>query len=146
MQRTGIVLTGLIILTQFVMSSQADSQEILVITNNADSITVLTQREIRKIFLGHQTRWQDHSRIIIVTSTNQALNKIFIRKYIRKTPSQFKHWWRKKLFTGEGKLPKSFQNDEDVIQYVAANKGAVGYIFADSAHADVNIIQLSGDK
>jgi ABC-type phosphate transport system substrate-binding protein len=102
--------------------------DVLIITNPATELSSLKKKEVRDIFTGKKTRWNGSGKIIIAVLENSRVHKEFLWQFVRKTPSQFKNYWRRKVFTGEGKLPKSFRSEAELVEFVARTKGAVGYI------------------
>ncbi len=55
-------------------------------------------------------------------------------EYVKKSASSFKSFWKKLVFTGRGKMPKSVADDKAMVAYVASKPGAIGYV---SATADI---------
>jgi len=104
--------------------------EVLIISNPDTHISSLKNKDIQDIFTGKRTRWNGSGQIIIATLYDSEVHKEFLEQFVKKTPSQFKNYWRQKVFTGEGMLPKTFQNEESLIEFVASTRGAVGYISA----------------
>ncbi len=43
------------------------------------------------------------------------------------SPDEFRAQWRKAVFTGQGAMPKTFDSESALIDYVAATLGALGY-------------------
>ncbi len=102
--------------------------DVLIITNPETKLSALEKKDVRDIFTGKRTRWNGSGKIIIATLEDSAVHKEFVRKFVKKTPSQFKNYWRQKVFTGEGLIPKTFRDEESLIDFVAGTRGAVGYI------------------
>jgi len=104
------------------------SSEILIITNPNIQISALKKKDIQEIFTGKKTRWNNDKKIIIATLENSKTHQEFMRDFVKKTPFQFKNYWRQKVYSGEGMLPKTFKDEENLIQFVAETEGAIGYI------------------
>jgi ABC-type phosphate transport system substrate-binding protein len=83
---------------------------------------------VRNIFLGKKTKWDNGQQIVIVTLKDSETHKNFLKKYIAKTATQFKSYWKKQVFTGKGSVPKSFEKEEDLLDFVAGTEGAIGYV------------------
>jgi hypothetical protein len=66
-----------------------------------------------------------------------------VKAYTQKTPSQFKSYWKKLVFTGKGSAPKSFHTDAEVIRYVAETPGAISYISSETRPENVKILKIS---
>lgn len=102
--------------------------EVLIISNPDTHISSLKNKDIQEIFTGKRTRWNGSGKIIIATLYDSEVHRKFLEQFVKKTPSQFKNYWRQKVFTGEGMLPKTFKDEESLINFIATTRGAVGYI------------------
>lgn len=122
----------------FAPGALANSQ-ILIIANKNLPIDSLTKDQIKNIFLGTTTRWQDKSTITFVTLQKNDVHKIFVRKYTNKSSDQFRAFWRRQLFTGKGKIPKTYKTEQALIQFIAQTKGSIGYV---SKSADIDNVKL----
>lgn len=104
------------------------SAQTIFIGNKDIPETMLSKREIKDIFLGKKRRWQDNHEIRLAVMYASEGHSDFVREYLRKNSSQFLIYWKNKVFTGEGRFPKTFQSEDELIEYVAGNRGVIGYI------------------
>ncbi|MDM8535434.1 hypothetical protein QUF70_01635 [Desulfobacterales bacterium HSG17] len=118
-------------------SNSVFAENIIIICNKDVSETALDKTDIIKIFLGKKTEWQDSQKINFAIMRNDSLHKAFLKQHIGKTKSQFRNYWRKKVFTGKGRAPKKLDSSELMVQFVAKTSGAVGYISEESLHSSV---------
>ncbi|NIM11452.1 MAG: hypothetical protein GTO45_36925 [Candidatus Aminicenantes bacterium] len=102
--------------------------DVLIVTNKETRLTSLKKKDIRDIFTGKKKRWENNGKITLAVLKNSAVHKQFLKQFVSKTPSQFRNYWREKVFTGEGKSPRSFKTEKRLIDFVANTKGAIGYI------------------
>jgi len=59
----------------------------------------------------------------------QDFSGIVVHGYVsRENPEEFRSQWRKVVFTGQGAMPKAFDSESALIEYVADTPGAVGYV------------------
>lgn len=121
---------ALVLLSVFVVATVAQA-EIVVIANEAVPIDSLNQNEMKDIFLGKTAKWPDKSRVRFVVLTGET-HQDFLRAYIKRTPSQYRIYWKKMVFTGKASKPKSFKSEADLVKYVSQTDGAVGYISGDT--------------
>lgn len=140
MKKTVLLLLVFLCLTTYFVFP-----EVLVITNQDTQISSLKKKEIKDIFTGRRSRWNDSGKIIIATLQDSEVHQEFLREFVKKTPSQFRNFWRRKVFTGEGKLPKTFNSEAKLINFVARTKGAVGYI-STPTNKPVKVISVSDNK
>ncbi|MDJ0840086.1 MAG: substrate-binding domain-containing protein [Acidobacteriota bacterium] len=110
--------------------------------NNIDSINA---RELEKIYRNKKTRWPDGTRIRLVTRQSGPLHKKFLELYLGNNERQFSIFWKRVLYTGKGVPPISFTGDEEVIAYVAANPGAIGYVGNTADLVGVKKIEVKED-
>ncbi len=101
--------------------------EALVVANNSLSGDALSKQDIRAIFLGKKSSVAGDN-VVIVTLDSGDVHKDFLKSLVGKTPSQFSSHWKKIVFTGKGKMPKSFKTEEELLAFVSNTKGGIGYV------------------
>lgn len=117
-------------------SAEKKEDRILVIANLSVPENTLTQKELRSIFLGEKSLWSDKQKISFALIKNTNIHHAFLESYIDKTVNQYKNHWKKLIFTGRGRNPTFFENEEQIIDYVSKVKGAIGYIPASKMNSD----------
>lgn len=121
----------------------AAAQEVKVVVHPDVSGSTLTQEEIRRIFLGKSTQWdRNNQKIHFIVLEGGDAHETFIRRFIGKTPSQFRNYWRMMVFTGKGRAPKSLGSPGEVVDYVANTAGAIGYVPPETDTKDVGVISV----
>ncbi|MGE0083735.1 MAG: substrate-binding domain-containing protein [Desulfococcaceae bacterium] len=120
--------------------SAVPAQQAVVICNKTVPHDSLGSSDIQQIFLGRKTRWSDNQKISFVIMKDGEAHTEFLRSYVSKTPSQYQAFWRKMVFTGQSGLPLSFSAPEEIINYVAATPGAIGYVPAGLPHDRVKVV------
>ena len=136
----GILFFILIMLYICIIPSETLSDVVIVANKNVAENSLSTE-EIKKIFLGKKNKWRDNSPITIVVNKTAPVYLELLDKYVKRTPSQFQNNWKRLVFTGEGKYPRSFSDDEKIIDFVSSNDGAISYVDADKVNDKVKIIQ-----
>ncbi len=121
------------ILMFFFFSVSAFANDIVIIGNNDVSVDSLNPNDVKLIFLGKKKSWENGSKITFATLSERDVHQGFLKKFIKKSPSQYKIYWKKLVFTGKGTAPKSYDKENGIIDFVAATPGAVGYIGSESA-------------
>ncbi len=116
--------------------------DVLFITNKNVDEKNITAKDIKQIFLGKKKKWPDNSKIHFVILGEENLHGAFIKTYLKKTPKQFKAYWKNMVFSGKGRPPKNFKTTEELIEYVANTKGAIGYIDSSTTAVNVNTITV----
>jgi ABC-type phosphate transport system substrate-binding protein len=106
-----------------------------LIANPAVVNASLTDQEVQNIYLGKKTQWDDGKSITVVTTGNDLLHEAFLKRFIKKTPSQFRIFWKKMEFTGTGTTPNEIATEDAVIEFVKKTEGAMGYVSSEKAAA-----------
>jgi len=136
-----ILLLGLIVL----LPLTAQNSYTIIVNKSAQNET-LTRSNLENIFLGKKSRWSDGTKIKPVNLKEGETYRAFIKEVVRKSTNAYMNYWRKMIFTGKGVMPVSFQDEEELINYVGRTEGAIGYISsADmiNGNDDVQILTLS---
>lgn len=100
----------------------------IVLIAHASVARSLKKEEVKDIYLGEKTRWDDATKIDFVVLKDKKPYKDFLKHYVKKTSSQYNSYWKMKVFNGTGRMPTSFKNSADVIEYVANTEGAIGFV------------------
>jgi ABC-type phosphate transport system substrate-binding protein len=119
----------LIILLAFVgCCSAANAQDVVLVANKGVPISTIREADLRALFRGTKTRFPDGSHAVPVTLKGGPAHEVFLRNHLDESPADFQAQWRKAVFTGQGVMPKAFDSEAALIEYVAATPGAVGYV------------------
>lgn len=77
--------------------------------------------------------------ILLKTGT---IHEEFLQAYIGKNDTAYRAGWRSLVFTGQASMPKSLETDAAVVEFVAHNAGAIGYIGKATAHEGVKVLAV----
>lgn len=125
--------------------SAGSAGDVLIITNKSVPASSISKVDIKKIFTGKKTRWENDQKINFIIQQGGSTHEQFLRTYVQRTPAQYSRYWKKQVFTGKGRRPTTVSTDEAVIEYVAGTEGAIGYISTESATSKVNIISIKAN-
>jgi len=120
----------------------ASAQDVVLVANKSVQIAEIRDADLRAIFTGEKTRFADGSHAVPVTLKGGPVHEVFLRNHVGENPEGFRARWRKAVFTGQGAMPKTFDSEAALIQYVAATPGAVGYVSRISAQDNVKSLTL----
>ena len=101
----------------------------LVIVTSADNTEKLKLEDVARIFLGKVTRYPSGEVVepLNMDPSDPSFAE-FARIVLKKTPSQLKAYWAKRIFTGKGKPPRSISSTEELRALVASNKRYLSYL------------------
>jgi ABC-type phosphate transport system substrate-binding protein len=142
--KTKIYPVGLFLGAALVLASgfAAVAADYVVIANKGVSASSLGKSDAQAIFLGDKSKWDDGKPIKIAVLEAGSAHKAFLQHVVGKSPSQFDSYWKKLMFSGKAAAPKSFSDDQSLVEFVAGHAGAVGYVAAGSAGGSVKTISI----
>ena len=120
--------------------SAARAQDIVLVANQGVKISEITNADLRAIFMGTRTRFADGSHAVPVILKGGPVHEVFLKSHVGESPEEFRSEWRKLVFTGQGAMPKVFDSESALIEYVSATPGAVGYVSRISSQDRVKVI------
>jgi len=131
-----LLLTAASILT---VHAQA---QVIVIANNSVKATEVSKSDLRDVFTGAATELKDGSRVVPILLKAGTVHEEFLQVYIGKNDTAYRAGWRSLVFSGQATMPKSLDTDAAIVEFVAHNAGAIGYIGKASAHEGVKVLTV----
>lgn len=127
-QKSVLLLLCLSCLCTSAFVSPSSAQVQLFLVGNVHAPDSIKHDELKQIFLGKKTRWQNDSHISFALFADEYSYGLFLREFIGKTASQYKNYWKKQVFSGKGRMPKTFKDPQDVLEFLAATDGAICFL------------------
>lgn len=103
---------------------------VVIVANQDVPASSLASNDIKQIFLGDKTTWDNGEKIVFVVQKKTDAGNVFLKAYVKKSASQYDNYWKKRVFTGKGKAPQSFSSDRELVEFVSRTPGAVGYVLS----------------
>jgi ABC-type phosphate transport system substrate-binding protein len=116
------------------LSAEAQTSDVVIIGHKNLPDNPLSKVDVQNIFLGKKAK-VDNTNLTVVILKSGDVHETFLQEYLSRTSSQYDKYWKKIVFTGQGKAPKIFETEEALIEYVKNTEGAIGYISTQSAKA-----------
>ncbi len=120
----------------------AAAEEFKVIVNPSNAVGSLSKDEATALFLKKVTHWSDGKVVHVVEPAPGNVRDAFYRNVAGKSPSAIKAYWNQLIFSGREVPPVSKTSDEDVVAFVRANPGALGYVSAGADAHGVKTVDL----
>jgi hypothetical protein len=115
----------------------------LLVVANIDKPISLSKSEVKAIFMGGATSYD--LKPVGLTPKNKT-RAFFNARIIGMTESRIQSYWAQMRFSGRQKPPREFDNEEQLINYLAANKGSVSYVSSEvELKAGIVILYRSED-
>ncbi|MDR1709062.1 MAG: hypothetical protein LBS70_05020 [Candidatus Accumulibacter sp.] len=103
--------------------------ELAVIVNPQSGVDQLTRTQVINIFLGNNREFPDGLRAkpFDLPAANPD-KEIFYRALVNRNLNQMAAYWSRLVFAGNTPPPVQAEDAREVVQMVAANRNAIGYV------------------
>jgi hypothetical protein len=99
-----------------------------------------TREFIMRAFLKKAARWPEGEQIQPVDLRfGSELREAFSKNILGRSAVAVRNYWQQRIFTGRGVPPPEVSSDADVIGYVRAHRGGIGYV---STGADLGAVKV----
>jgi ABC-type phosphate transport system substrate-binding protein len=117
-----------------------------VVVNAANPAQSITRRQLSDMFLKKATRWPDGTTVEPVEPPEKSMTRAYFLSDVMggRSALALKTFWQKRVFSGRDTPPVEKGSDEEVVAFVKANPGAIGYVAgtAPVAAAGVKVLEL----
>jgi hypothetical protein len=101
----------------------------VVVVNAANPVGVLPAAEISRLFLRKSLHWPSGETVRAVDLHQESpARESFSRAILARGTAAVEGYWRKMIFSGRDTPPPERSSPPEVLAYVRANLGAVGYV------------------
>ena len=123
----------------FAVHAQA---QVIVIANPGVKATDISKNDLRDVFTGAATALPGGGNVVPILLKAGTVHEEFLQAYIGKNDTAYRAGWRSLVFSGQASMPKSLDTDTAVVEFVAHNAGAIGYIGKSTAHEGVKVLAV----
>jgi len=100
-----------------------------VIVNSTNPASELKRDVVARLYLRKLRRWPDGKAAVPVDqSATSAVGAAFARDVLGLSLGELRDYWLKQTLSGAAVPPTTRSSDHDVIEFVAAEPGALGYL------------------
>ncbi|MBL4607448.1 MAG: hypothetical protein JKY01_06425 [Pseudomonadales bacterium] len=109
--------------------------------NNKFSSTI-----IRKLFMGKRNNFPDGTAATpLIQDENTEITHHFNLMLLSRSPQQYKAYWARIIFTGQGYPPEQAYSDAEIIEKIKADPSIISYIHSSSLTSRVKeVLRISG--
>jgi ABC-type phosphate transport system substrate-binding protein len=130
------------LLALWAVPSAAVEPAFLVVAHPAVQVTELSRAQLSRFFLKKTTQWSDASLVRPVEPLDPRLREAFAQQVHERSVSAIAAYWNALIFSGRELPPLEKATDADVIAYVRATPGAIGYVSVGADTAGVKLVPL----
>ena len=139
MKKLRFVILLLAAASIFAIHAQA---QVIVIANPGVKATEISKNDLRDVFTGAATALPGGGNVVPILLKAGTVHEEFLQAYIGKNDTAYRAGWRSLVFSGQATMPKSVDGDAAVVEFVAHNNGAIGYISKSSPHDGVKVLTV----
>jgi len=143
--RCRILLIGLIFaaVSAAAVEVQSNTSGFRVIVNPANPTASIERRFLADAFLKKTTRWPHDEPIRPCDLEPESPTRHrFSEEVLKRSVAAVKSYWQQMVFSGQNIPPPELDSDEQVIQFVLRNPGAVGYVSTAANIAGAKVLSL----
>lgn len=138
-----IVLFGCLLLLLVGIHPTSASETYKVIVNAANPVSSMKKDQVSRFFLKKVAKWDNGQAVLPVDlPKTSAGRQAFSIEIHGKPVKAIESYWQQKIFSGRDVPPLEKASDAQVLAYVKANSGAIGYVSAASGVGGVKILTL----
>jgi ABC-type phosphate transport system substrate-binding protein len=116
--------------------------QVVVIANPGVKSAEVSKSDLRDVFSGATSSLKDGSHVTPVLLKPGPASDAFLSAYVGKPDGTFRAGWRSLVFSGQASMPRSFDSEGALVDYVAHNAGAIGYISKATPHDGVKVLEV----
>ena len=110
------------------------AQEFQVIAHPSVQGARITRANLSALFTGRTAQWGDKAQVKPVDQSAKApVRRAFTASVIGLSMGELQMYWQRRVSTDHVFPPPVKDSDEDVLRYVAATAGAIGYVGPETA-------------
>jgi ABC-type phosphate transport system substrate-binding protein len=121
----------------------AAPQRYKVIVHSQVAVSSLTSAELSQLFMKRVTKWRQGTPVVPVDQRlGSEVREAFSHDVHGKGAAAVDAYWQKQIFSGRDVPPVTKASDGDVVAYVRANAGAIGYVSTAAETGGVKAIEV----
>lgn len=123
------------------LSTRASAQEFKVVANSGVATSEIGAADLARIFLKQSNKYPDGGNATPVDQgKGSPARAAFSQKVLGKSVGAVDTYWQQQIFSGKDVPPATKSSDDDIIAFVKATPGAIGYVSGGAATAGVKLI------
>jgi ABC-type phosphate transport system substrate-binding protein len=125
------------------ISAFASAAGFKVIVNSSNSSTKISKTDLNAVFLKKMVKWSDGTPAAPVNQPKKSpVRDSFTTTVHGKSVAAVDSYWQQQIFSGRDVPPAEKASDAEVVAFVKANAGAVGYVSDGAPTAGVKVVSV----
>lgn len=120
------------------LSSNVRAGDIIVIGNaNVPKMDIET---VQKIYTGKFITLDGISVTPVSLKTGSPLRNAFLSTFLNQDEEKYTGYWTVRRYVGKGTPPLEFNSSQEIIEFISATAGALGYIDEADLKENMNVV------
>ena len=145
-RRNGSFVIFILVLVAAIRLAPAQNvNDFRIIVHASNPLNSISSADVARFFMEDNVEWPNGTPAIPVDLTPESpVRADFSSSILGRDVAAVRARWRRLIFKGEGVPPPTRASENEIVQFVAANPGAIGYISRGAASsAGVKVITIS---
>jgi hypothetical protein len=139
--RTALLACALALLPPPAARTDPAAASFKVVVNPGVRAGTVSRQELSDLFLKKTARWPAGGSVLPVDQSELAKVRLaFAKEVHQRSLGELRTYWEQRLFAGRGAPPLVKASDAEVLEFVRAHPGAVGYVTADAEVEGVGLL------
>lgn len=123
----------------------AAAQRFVVIVHSANPAATISRKQLADLFLKKVTRWPDGDTVHAVEPPEASLARAYFLSDVMGGKSAFamRMFWNRRVLSGREVPPVEKASEEEVVAYVRATRGAIGYLVSATPPPGVKVLAVT---
>ncbi|RKH64828.1 hypothetical protein D7V93_06775 [Corallococcus llansteffanensis] len=114
-----------------------------VVVHPSNPVTEVGRAQIAQLFLKKTTQWESGVAAMPVDlSDSSPVRAAFCDEVLKRSLPAVRAFWQQRIFSGRDVPPPELPSETDVLAFVRANPGAVGYVAVGTPTPGLKVIAI----
>lgn len=118
------------------------AQEFKLVANTSLAVDAIDAATAQKVFLKQVNKVGGAAVTPVDLAPASAVREAFSKKVVGRPVGAVQQYWQQKIFSGGDVPPATKASDRDVLDFVKATPGAIGYVSASAGTDGVKVLSL----
>ena len=113
--------------------NKAAAKPISIVVHADNATDSLSKKQLIDLYMGRYVAFPDNqSAQPLDTLTPEGLKSTFYKRLVNMPLSRVNAYWSRVRFTGRATPPETYADEQMVLNFIAENPNAIGYVFSDA--------------
>ncbi|BBN87215.1 MULTISPECIES: hypothetical protein [unclassified Azospira] len=115
--------------------------DLVVVVNPRSGVEKLSREDVTNIFLGRYRQFPSGLTAVPLELPQESLERTqFYWRLVGKSPAEINAYWARVIFSGRTSPPLQQQSPDMLLNTVASNRGAIGYLDRSRVDGRVKVV------